>query len=82
MLGEYIDVVTPEVADASAAVIVSAIILVALLPLLAGVYRTWCELSAIRREEASERIMDLNHETNHTRALTGIETTANNGTLT
>jgi len=57
VLGEYIDAITPEVADAAAAVVVSGIILIALLPLLSGMLRTGFELYAIRREEASERIM-------------------------
>ena len=58
ILGQFIEVVTPEVADAGAAIVVSAIILIALLPLLSGMVRTGCELYVIRREEASEKLME------------------------
>ncbi len=54
ILAESIPNITAEEADASAAVAVSAVILIALLPLLLGLRRTWLELRAIRREEASE----------------------------
>lgn len=58
LLGKYVDVVTPEVADAAAAVVVSLIILIALIPLLSGMVKTTCELITIRREEVRERIMN------------------------
>ena len=45
---------TPEEADAAAAVLVSAIILLALCPLLVGLKNTWFELSVIRKEEIAE----------------------------
>lgn len=43
-------IVTPEVADATAAVIVSAIILLSLVPLFSGLVRTWRELRSIASE--------------------------------
>ncbi|KAL7449410.1 hypothetical protein ACHAWC_001475, partial [Mediolabrus comicus] len=43
-------IVTPEVADATAAVIVSAIILISLVPLFSGLVRTWRELRSIASE--------------------------------
>lgn len=55
-LAEYVPEITPEEADASAAVAVSGIILIALLPLLSGLKRTWLDLYAIRKEEGSERL--------------------------
>jgi len=57
LVGKYVDAITPEVADAIAAVIVSGIILTALIPLLSGMVRTACELISIRREEALEKIL-------------------------
>ena len=48
-----VDSVTPEVADATAAVIVSVIIFISVLPLFRGIYHTWCELRSITREEQS-----------------------------
>jgi len=47
--------ITPQEADASAAVVVSVIIMIALLPLLSGLKDTGFELYAIRREETSEK---------------------------
>lgn len=57
LVGKYVDAITPEVADAIAAVVVSGIILTALIPLLTGMVRTACELISIRREEALEKIL-------------------------
>jgi hypothetical protein len=60
LVGKYAKNVTAEVADASAAVFVSSIILIALLPLLSGLMKNLSELWLIRREEMSERtIADL-----------------------
>ena len=42
---------TPEVADASAAIVVSAIILMSLLPLFKGIVHTWHELRRVKHEE-------------------------------
>lgn len=47
------EAVTPEVADSTAAVIVSLIILFSLLPLFRGLFKTWGELRLIAREELS-----------------------------
>ena len=57
LLGKYVDAITPEVADAIAAVVVSGIILTALIPLLTGMVRTACELISIRREEVLEEVL-------------------------
>jgi len=43
--------VTPEVADASAAIVVSAIILMSLIPLFKGIVHTWQELRRVKNEE-------------------------------
>jgi Co/Zn/Cd efflux system component len=50
IIAEVSKVVTPEVADATAAVIVSAIILLSLVPLFSGLIRTWRELRSIASE--------------------------------
>ena len=42
--------VTPEEADAAAAVVVSAVILLSLVPLFSGLFRTWRELRSIDAE--------------------------------
>ena len=55
IVAETVPKVTPILADASAAVVVSAIILVAILPLLIGVQKGCQELMAIREEEISEK---------------------------
>jgi Co/Zn/Cd efflux system component len=49
-VAEVSKIVTPEVADATAAVIVSAIILLSLVPLFSGLLRTWRELRSIASE--------------------------------
>jgi len=54
ILAEFVESVTPEEADAVAAVIVSGIILLALLPLLAGIKRTWVSFYSIRQEELAK----------------------------
>ena len=43
--------VTPEVADATAAIVVSAIILMSLLPLFKGIMHTYHELRRVKNEE-------------------------------
>jgi len=43
--------VTPEVADASAAIVVSAIIMMSLIPLFKGIVHTWQELRRVKNEE-------------------------------
>ena len=50
-IAELVGSVTPEVADSYAAVIVSVIILLSVLPLFRGLIRTWGELRSIAREE-------------------------------
>lgn len=54
VLAEVVDGVTPEEADATAAVVVSVLILLSLLPLFHGLKQTFAELRAIRAEESSE----------------------------
>lgn len=54
ILAELVDGVTPEEADATAAVVVSGLILLSLIPLIHGLVQTFSELKAIRAEEASE----------------------------
>lgn len=46
-----IDAVSPEIADSTAAVVVSIIICMSLLPLFRGIAHTWYELQSISREE-------------------------------
>jgi len=50
IIAEVSQRVTPEEADAAAAVIVSAIILLSLVPLFSGLTRTWRELRSIDAE--------------------------------
>ena len=56
VLAEVVDGVTPEEADATAAVVVSGLILLSLLPLFHGLKHTYAELKAIRAEESSENM--------------------------
>ena len=55
-VAEVADGVTSEEADATAAVVVSALILLSLLPLLSGLVSTFGELRSIHAEERDERI--------------------------
>jgi Co/Zn/Cd efflux system component len=55
-VAELADGVTSEEADATAAVVVSVLILLSLLPLLSGLISTFGELRAINAEERDERI--------------------------
>jgi len=59
ILGATVHSITPEIADAVASIVVSAVILFALLPLLVGMGRSYLELMSIKREEASERDMEV-----------------------
>lgn len=56
MIAELVDEVTPEEADATAAIVVSGLILLSLLPLFHGLLQTFSELRAIRAEESSEKM--------------------------
>lgn len=51
LIAEISKTVTPEVADATAAVVVSAVILLSLIPLFQGLVSTWAELRLIYAEE-------------------------------
>jgi len=55
-IAELVDGVTAEEADATAAVVVSGLILLSLLPLFHGLKQTFLELRAIRAEESSEKM--------------------------
>ena len=54
VIAEVVDEVTSEEADATAAVVVSALILVSLIPLVQGLVKTFGELKAMRAEDAME----------------------------
>mmetsp|Transcript_11885 Transcript_11885/g.16635 ORF Transcript_11885/g.16635 Transcript_11885/m.16635 type:complete len:354 (-) Transcript_11885:1329-2390(-) len=54
IIAEVVDEVTSEEADATAAVVVSALILVSLIPLVHGLVKTFGELKAMRAEDAME----------------------------
>jgi Co/Zn/Cd efflux system component len=58
-LAEFVPDVTPEEADATAAVVVSFLILLSLLPLLHGLARSVTELRMILAEEETERVLLL-----------------------
>lgn len=55
-IAEFVDVVTSEEADAAAAVTVSVLILLSLLPLCRGLFVSFSELRAIMAEEKSEKM--------------------------
>ena len=57
-LAELFDAVTAEEADAAAALVVSILILLSLIPLFQGLRQSAGELWAIRAEERSEFMMD------------------------
>ena len=57
-VAELADGVTSEEADATAAVVVSVLILLSLLPLLSGLLSTFGELRSIHAEERDERIAE------------------------
>jgi Co/Zn/Cd efflux system component len=54
LVAEFADSVTSEEADATAAVVVSALILMSLAPLLSGLLATFGELRSIYAEERDE----------------------------
>jgi divalent metal cation (Fe/Co/Zn/Cd) transporter len=57
-LAELFDDVTAEEADAAAALVVSLLILLSLIPLIRGLLQSLGALWAIRAEEHSEAMMD------------------------
>jgi Co/Zn/Cd efflux system component len=67
VVAKLVDEVTPEEADAAAAVVVSVLILLSLIPLFHGMIQTSSELRAIRAEESSESMFPK--ESNQTREL-------------
>jgi Co/Zn/Cd efflux system component len=67
VVAKVVDEVTPEEADATAAVVVSVLILLSLIPLFQGMIQTSCELRAIRAEESSESMFP--EESNQTSEL-------------
>lgn len=56
LFAEFTGFVTPEEADASAAIVVSALILLGLIPLLSGLVQTISKLRRVKRREEMERI--------------------------
>ena len=56
-LSELIEGITPEEADASAAVVVSGLILLSLVPLLKGLVQSYSELSLIKAEEKNDELL-------------------------
>lgn len=67
VVAKVVDEVTPEEADATAAVVVSVLILLSLIPLFQGMIQTSSELRAIRAEESSES--KFSEESNQTSEL-------------
>ena len=62
---KVIDGVTPEEADATAAVVISILILLSLIPLFQGLTKTSSELRAIWAEKSSGSMLsEESHETN------------------
>lgn len=50
-IAELVDIVTPEEADAAAAVVVSVLIVLSLIPLFTGLLQTFSTLRKVRNEE-------------------------------
>uniref|UniRef100_A0A7S3QHS5 Uncharacterized protein n=1 Tax=Chaetoceros debilis TaxID=122233 RepID=A0A7S3QHS5_9STRA len=75
-LGECVDSITPEAADAAATGVVSAVILLALIPLVSGMKRSFGQLMVIWREESSEREMEMERaaSTQHSHHALGTST--------
>jgi Co/Zn/Cd efflux system component len=65
VIAEFVDGVTSEVADATAALVVSLLILLSLIPLFQGLRVISAELSSIRAEERDEALA-LSMETQQT----------------
>lgn len=59
-VAELSPTVTPEVADSTAAVVVSVLILLSLIPLFQGLLHSIAELQSIRAEERSETMFAVN----------------------
>ena len=47
VIAEVLECVTPEIADSCAAIVVSVIILLSLVPLFRGMFHTWRELRSL-----------------------------------
>jgi len=71
-IAEVFDAVTSEEADAAAAITVSFLILMSLIPLFRGLCISFSELRAILAEEASEKMFAISETDSH--APTEIET--------
>ncbi|CAB9531532.1 expressed unknown protein (Partial), partial [Seminavis robusta] len=56
-ISELVEWVTPEEADAAAAVVVSALIILSLIPLLNGLVQSSRELQLIRAEEKQDELL-------------------------
>ena len=56
IIAEFANSVTSEVADAAAAIVVSILILMSLLPLFSGMIHTYTKLQTIRERERMEQL--------------------------
>lgn len=54
VIAEVLECVTPEIADSCAAIVVSVIILLSLVPLFRGMFHTWRELRSLTRDDDDE----------------------------
>jgi len=60
-IAKLVDGITAEEADSTAAVVVSVLILLSLIPLFQGLVQTATELKAIREEEKTEESPDVTY---------------------
>jgi Co/Zn/Cd efflux system component len=65
LLAQFTSSITSEVADATAAVVVSFLIMLSLLPLFGGMAQTFRSLQRIRGEIEAERRRESKHHTDH-----------------
>lgn len=72
-LAELFDDVTAEEADAAAALVVSILILLSLVPLFQGLVQSGSEFLAIRAEERSEIMMEEIQDEERLRLRNGIQ---------
>jgi Co/Zn/Cd efflux system component len=72
LLAEFTSVVTSEVADATAAVVVSLLIILSLLPLFGGMIQTYRSLQRVNQQIEAERIQrDFVHSNNYNQGEEG-----------
>ena len=58
IIAEILDCVTPEIADSCAAIVVSVIILLSLVPLFRGIFHTWRELRSLTRDDDDDVVVE------------------------